>query len=249
MDPPVKPGGDTKPWHSQGVTSDENMNNNHRSKLSYYKQIYNFGYLAAQFAHPSWLEGIQVPAKIAQDAKNVTAFQSQLLLQKVQDLDRNSRTEHSILLFIASLPKSKFNRFLNYLVLAFLKNDKSLLINGVKLKKLAHFFSTDEMEFLTHEKEVKIKLNEKFSLEKNLEIDEFILLEIAFHILKGFFNKKNSCIFDRLKLRFPKDYTENKSAYFNFYIDSSVNISVISIIAQALFPEIYSIFESEDLVK
>ena len=33
------------------------------------------------------------------------------------------------------------------------------------------------------------------------------------------------------------------SAYFNFYIDSSVNISVISIIAQALFPEIYSIFE------
>lgn len=226
------------------------MNNNHRSKLSYYKQIYNFGYLIAQFAHTSWLEDIFVPVKIAKDAANLLAFQSRLLLEKIPGLDRESQTEHGILLFISSLPKAKFNRFLNYLVLSFLKNDKSLLINGVRLKKLSEFFTADEMDFLVHEKEVKIKLNEKFTIAKDIEINSLLLSEIAFHILKGFFNKKNACIFERLKLRFPKEFTQNgNNTIFKFYIDSNINISTVSIIAQALFPEIYAIFETEGLAK
>jgi len=225
------------------------MKNNHRSKLSYYKQIYNFSSLVAQFAHPSWLEDLQIPAKIAKDKKNVLAFQSQMLLQNAPSFDKSNLTEFGILLFISSLPKPKFNRILNYLVLAFLKNDKSLLINGLKLKKLGEYFNADEMDFLTHEKEVKIKLDEKVTLDKSIVLDEYFLLETAFTILNKIIGQKNVAILKRVQFRFPKNLSEQKTFYFTQNIDSNINMSVLSLMAQALYPEIYSVLEAEGLAQ
>ena len=221
------------------------MNLSHRSKLSYYKQIYQFESMIAQLAHPSWLEGIVAPEKFASPPENLCAFQSQVLLQGASHLDGKNLTEHSVLLFIASLPKAKLNRFLKYALIAFLKNDKSLLINGLKLKKLMAFFSSDEMDFLIREKEVKIKAISQFSLCNEKDITEEYLDELSFAILKSFFNKKTSPILERLEIRFPKEFSEIKNSKFNFHIDINTNISTLSLITQALFPEIYSVFESE----
>ncbi|MES2615361.1 MAG: hypothetical protein V4591_08100 [Bdellovibrionota bacterium] len=222
------------------------MHNNHRTRLSYYKQIYNFEFLIAQFAHPTWLEDIPVPAKLARDAKSTLAFQSQLLLQNNPNLEKANSTEQAVLQFIASLPDAKFNRFLNYLVLSFLKNDKSLLINGAKLKKLSQFFSVEEMEFLLHEKEVKIKLRDRLVQDSNIEINEFFLVGIAFQVLKKLCG--NTSLFERLKYRFPKYLSENQNTNLNFDMDAQTNFQCISTIAQALFQNTFSILESEEII-
>lgn len=217
------------------------MNSQHRSKLSYYKQIYNFECLIAQFAHPSWLTDIQVPAKIINHPHKTLVFQSSIMLQKLQHFKQKSVEEPPLFLFLASLSKTKFKHFLDYLVLSFLKNDKSLLINGMKLKKIANFFSHEQVDFLLHEKEVKIKLTKPFSLPKDTELNEAFFVELSFHLLREFF-EKNSFLFEKIKFRFPKEVVENKK-WLYFSLDAQANMPCLHIIAQALFPALYSVFE------
>lgn len=223
---------------------DMEMSTNHRARLSYYKQIYRFGYLISKLADPSWLSSISVPSKIRKNQNTLDSFLSQQLLKNARPFTRTSNEEQSVLLFIASLPKEKLNRYLNYLVLAYLKNDKSLLINGIKLKAMRQFFSTEEMEFLTHEKQVKIHLSEKLNVGRHVEFDEYYRSQIGFSILSNFFPNKKSAIYERLKMRFPKEFSLPEN--LTLFINTNANIQVITIIAQALFPDIYSIFQLEE---
>ncbi len=222
------------------------MNNNYRSKLSYYKQTYNFTYLIAKFADRSWLEDLPLPAKIAQDPKSILAFQSNLLLAPLPELDKQSLLEDNILLLIASLPKLKLKQFLIYLSLCFLKNDRSLLINGAKLKALAEIFSAEEMDFLLHEKQVKLNLNEKLTISNNNELTQNFLTEMNFYILKSIYSKKDNALFERLKYRFPKNLIYNPKYSFTFSLDLDTSVACTRIIAQVIFPELYSVFEAEN---
>ncbi len=222
------------------------MNNQHRSKLSYYKQIYNFGYIIAAYTHPSWLSSIVVPAKIGKSPQEKILFQSQILLKNILPLTQHNTTEYSILLFICSLPTAKFNRFLNYLVLSVLKNDKSLLINGLKLKALSSYFSKEEMEFLIHEKEVRFILSEKLNLSTHQDLNPALFEKLSFYILKSFCSKDFEPLYERLKYRFSQDAVKSSKNSFSFFIDSTQNMECISIILQVLFPCAYSIFEEEN---
>ncbi len=222
------------------------MKQQHRSTVLYYKQIYNFAYLIATYAHASWLTSLAVPAKVATNKQEKTLFQSNVLLHGIEPLTPENMADYSILLFISSLSKAKFNRFLNYVVLSLLKHDRSLLINGTKLKNLSEVFSKEEMEFLLLEKEVKFNLTEKINLSTQFDLNLDFFEQLALYILRSFCLPQHGPLFDRIKYRFPKGMQEQVNHKFNFKIDLDNNIECLSIIAQVLFPAAYEIFEQEN---
>lgn len=232
------------------------MKNAHRSKLSYYRQVYRFQSAIAALAHPSWLEDLPIPKKLSENSADCLAFQSHLLLQPLPPLHLAGDPVQTLFAFLGALPAQQWKRFLTCLVLTVLKNDASLLINGPRLKALSQVLSADEMAFLVHERELRLKLKGSFVLDKSETLDQALFLRIAFAILKAFFpHGQGSPVFGRIKYRFPKSFAtegvdpaaDPHGAQFGIVLDAHSNLPCLNRVAQALFPALYSIFESEDL--
>ena len=196
-------------------------------------------------AHSSWLEDIFVPPKMALDSSSVLAYMSKRLMDRVGSYEGSLSLEPGPLLFVSSLPKARFTQFLNYLVLSYLKNDKSLLINGGMLKKLSSYLTANEMKFLIQDRDIKINLHDKMTLPKDFELNDEKLCEISFQILKAFFPQKDKSILALLKYRFPKSVVEDTQSDFFYQIDLNKNQNFIAQISKKIFPGIYQVCEME----
>ena len=189
-----------------------------------------------------------MPKKIADNSQRALAFQSLLLLEKNPYLRKGGHLKHDLFFLAASLPHSKFKRFLNYAVLSFLKNDRSLLINGSRLKKLNSFFSPHEMQFLIYEKQTIMHTKKRLILDNQFEINSSTFDDIAFLILKCLFSK-NNVVLEFLKFRFSKETVFNEIYDFSDIIDSNSGEQFMDILLDSLFPQLVQTFKKENKIE
>lgn len=187
------------------------MKHKYRTALSFYKQLYDFNFLPVRCAHPSWVESISVPAHI-ELAGEGERFLSYALLQKAETTEPTLFAENDPLLLIASLPTEKLDRFLRLLLLAAWKANRSLLIDGVRLKTLSTFFTQNEMHFLLFEK----KLVFKPELQVNIDLPKKMTRDWVFAQTYPFIHAlytltEHEEVLKRFNLRFPKKIIETFS--------------------------------------
>lgn len=187
------------------------MKNKYRTSLSFYKQLYDFNFLPVRCAHPSWVKGIAVPAHIEQ-AGEAARFLSYALLQKAKVKEPYLFAEKDPLLWIASLPTEKLDRFLRLLLLAAWKTNRSLLIDGARLKMLSTFFTKNEMHFLLFEKKLVFKTVNQVNIDVPKKMTRDWIFAETYPFMHALYTlTEHEEMLKRLNLRFPKKIIETFS--------------------------------------
>ncbi len=221
------------------------MHQDYRSQLSYHKQMVAFEFCFAELAHPEWLEGIPVSKKLKTNPSQALILQTHLLMEKNPYLSQASFLEKDLSLLCTSLPQAKFQRFLNYLVLAFLKNDKSLLINGNKLKQLRDIYSNKEMQFLLFDRNLILPLRSKLFFDNDFVISQESFQEVAYLLLKSLFSSQ-PVVVEFLKYRFSKETVSNETYDFMDILDLSQAEAFLQNLVGMLYPQLLLTFQIEN---
>lgn len=171
-----------------------------KRRLKLYQKIYAFNYNSLAIAHPSWHE-LEMDNQYLPVSQEYTALKTRQQLQ----LEEIYGDTQDIWLQIICSEFKLIVKTLDHIIVFIILQNKSLRIDGAKLNYLKQHFTASQIKS-------SLKSQLQFATLGTFKPEYFKLNEwqeqLRYQILHKLFANKNIAMYKRIKLFFPKNYSE-----------------------------------------